>query len=328
LRNRFIETLCELASQNDRIWLVTGDLGYSVLECFANQFPDRYVNAGVAEQNMIGVAAGLAFCGKIVFTYSIANFGFMRCLEQIRNDVCYHKLEVKVVAVGGGLAYGPLGYTHHAVEDLAVMRSLPNMAVITPADPIQAALATRAVVAWPGPCYLRLGKSGEPRVHQDQPAFQIGRPLKLRPGRDVMILASGSVVFNVLQAAEKLADEGIAAGVYSVHTIKPLEAEFVAELVRRSRLVVTVEEHTCVGGLGSAVAEVLSEMSSSPPCLKRIALPDRFCPSVGSQEFLRSETLSVPSLVACIRQAYAELREAYVVANRQAHAASARDTHG
>ncbi len=327
MRNQFIETLCELGGQDDRIWLLTGDLGYSVLERFANRFPERYVNVGVAEQNMIGVAAGLALSGKIVFTYSIANFAFMRCLEQIRNDVCYHNLNVKIVAVGGGLAYASLGYTHHAVEDLAVMRSLPNMAVIAPADPVEAALAIRAVVDWPGPCYLRLGKAGEPRIHQDPPAFRIGQPLELRPGRDVVILASGPVVSNVLLAAEELADGGIAAGVYSVPTIKPLGAERMSGLLRDTRLLVTVEEHTCVGGLGSAVAEVLSELARPLPCLKRIALPDGFCREVGSQEFLRSRFLSVDSLVAQIRQAFAEVGEAYPVVSLGAHAASARNPH-
>ncbi len=165
MRTAFIETLCELAEQDERIWLLTGDLGFSVLECFAQRFPKRYVNMGVAEQNMTGVAAGLALEGKIVFTYSIDNFPVMRCLEQIRNDVCYHNLNVKVVAVGGGLAYGTAGFMYYAFEDLVVMGAGPNMTVLTPGDPVEVRLATRAVVNWQGPSYPRLGKGGEPVVH-------------------------------------------------------------------------------------------------------------------------------------------------------------------
>jgi len=190
MRTAFIETLCELAEQDERIWLLTGDLGYSVLEQFAERFPDRFVNVGVAEQNMTGVAAGLALCGKIVFTYSIANFPTLRCLEQIRNDVCHHNLNVKIVAVGGGLAYGAQGYTHHAIEDLAVMLALPNMTVIAPGDSVEVRLATRAIVDWPGPCYLRLGRAGERIVHQTEPEFQIGKAIVLQQGSDVTLIST------------------------------------------------------------------------------------------------------------------------------------------
>src|SRR5437763_8263703 len=158
-----------MAEEDERIWLLSGDLRYSVLERFAQKYPERFINVCVAEQNMMGVAAGLAMSGKTVFTYSIANFPVMRCLEQIRNDVCYHNLNVKIVAVGGGLAYGPAGYTHHALEDLAVMRAMPGMTVLAPGDPVEARLATTALADRQGPCYLRLGKAGEPLVHRQQP---------------------------------------------------------------------------------------------------------------------------------------------------------------
>src|SRR5437763_8640674 len=158
-----------MAEEDERIWLLSGDLGYSVLESFVQKFPGRFVNVGVAEQNMIGVAAGLAMSGHVVFTYSIANFPVMRCLEQIRNDVCYHNLNVKIVAVGGGLAYGPAGYTHHALEYLAVMRAMTGMTVLAPGDPVETRLATKALADRQGPCYLRLGKAGEPLVHRQQP---------------------------------------------------------------------------------------------------------------------------------------------------------------
>ena len=257
MRTAFIETLCQLAEQDERIWLLTGDLGYSVLERFAQRFSKRYVNVGVAEQNMTGVAAGLALEGKIVFTYSIANFPVMRCLEQIRNDVCYHNLNVKVVAVGGGVAYGPAGYTHHAVEDLAVMRAMPNMAVFAPGDAVEVRLATSAIVQWRGPCYLRLGKGGEPIAHQAQPAFTVGKAIVMRDGNDVTLISTGSILSEVMLAAEHLAPQ-IQARVLSMPTVKPLDEASILEIAKQTKLLVTIEEHSAIGGLGSAVAQVLS----------------------------------------------------------------------
>src|SRR5262249_3580196 len=168
MRTAFIEALFELAKQDQRIVLITGDLGFSVIEPFMQTLPKQFVNAGVAEQNMTGVAAGMALSGKIVFTYSIGNFPTLRCLEHVRNDVCYHNANVKVVCVGGGFAYGSMGVTHHATEDLAVMRAMPGMVVVAPGDPVETRAATRAITAHPGPCYLRLGKAGEPNVHQEE----------------------------------------------------------------------------------------------------------------------------------------------------------------
>ncbi|HVY62009.1 MAG TPA: transketolase, partial [Planctomycetota bacterium] len=180
MRNAFIAALLAEAERDPRVWLLNGDLGYSVLEPFARRFPERYLNVGVAEQNMTGIAAGLALSGKVVFTYSIANFPTMRCLEQIRNDCCYHRADVKVVAVGGGLAYSAQGYTHHGVEDLAIMRALPNMTVIAPADPTEARWAAGAVVATPGPCYVRLARGGEPVVNPAGAALEVGKAAVLR----------------------------------------------------------------------------------------------------------------------------------------------------
>src|SRR5437667_1620165 len=177
MRSAFFDTLVRLAEDDERITLVVGDLGFGVIEPFARRFPDRFLNAGVAEQNLTGIAAGMALSGKIVFTYSIANFPTLRCLEQIRNDVCYHEANVKIVAVGGGFAYGALGMTHHATEDLAIMRTLPGMVVVAPGDPVEAELATRAVVRDSRPCYLSLGRAGEPTVHPRGVSFQLGRAI-------------------------------------------------------------------------------------------------------------------------------------------------------
>jgi transketolase len=299
MRTTFIATLSELAEEDDRIWLVTGDLGYSVLEPFAARFPGRYVNVGVAEQNMTGVAAGLARCGKVPFTYSIANFPTLRCLEQIRNDVCYHEGNVKVVAVGGGYAYGAQGYTHHGVEDLGIMRMLPGMTVVAPGDPIETRLATRAIAATAGPCYLRLGKAKEPVVHDREPEFRLGEAIVVRPGRDATLISTGGMLEESVAAAARLAAGGIDARVLSMHTIKPLDAGAVLRAARETGAVVTVEEHSVTGGLGSAVAEVLAE-AGSPGRFRRFGMPDRLSHEVGKQESLRRRAGDLGAAVAAL----------------------------
>lgn len=296
MRTAFIEELCKLAEEEERIWLLCGDLGYSVLERFRDRFPNRYVNVGVAEQNMTGMAAGLALCGKIVFTYSIANFPVMRCLEQIRNDICYHHANVKIVAVGGGLAYGAQGYTHHGVEDLAVMRVLPEMTVIAPGDPVETRLATRAIVSYNGPCYLRLGKAGEPIVHQTDPKFEIGKAILMRDGSSVTLISTGGMLATVMQAAQRLAENGIAARVLSMHTLAPLDREAILAAAAETGGIVTVEEHG-IGGLASAVAEVLAVAGYAVP-FRALHLPRKPTSHAGTQESLRSvHGLSVEGIV-------------------------------
>src|SRR5207249_2078227 len=192
--------LVRLAEDDERITLVVGDLGFGVIEPFARRFPDRFLNAGVAEQNLTGIAAGMALSGKHVFTYSIANFPTLRCLEQIRNDICYHKAAVTIVAVGGGYSYGSLGYSHHGIEDLAIMSSLPHMRVISPGDPIETALAMEQITGDPGPTYLRLGKAGEPIVHSSPPSLRLGRAITVRDGEDLTIVATGAMLNPVIAA--------------------------------------------------------------------------------------------------------------------------------
>lgn len=254
MRTAFIEELIRLAEQDERIWLVCGDLGYSVLEAFADRFPERYLNAGVAEQNMTGVAAGLALMGKTVFTYSIANFPVMRCLEQIRNDVCYHNLNVKIVAVGGGLAYGSHGYTHHGVEDIAVMSALPNLTVVAPGDPVEARAITRIIASHPGPAYLRLGKAGEPVLHSADVAVEYGKAIAVREGHDLTLISSGCMLANTLAAHQKLTDAGYSVRVVSMPFVVPLDEDAIHAAVTETGAVLTVEEHG-VGGLGAAVGE-------------------------------------------------------------------------
>jgi len=299
MRNTFVQTLTEIAAEDPRVWLLCGDLGYSVLEDFGRRFPDRFVNVGVAEQNMTGVAAGLALAGKVVFTYSIANFPLVRCLEQIRNDVCYHNLPVKVVAVGGGLSYGSAGYSHHGVEDLALARVLPHMTVVAPGDPVETRLATRALAADPGPGYLRLGKAGEPVVHASEPAFRLGGALRLRQGSDATLLVTGGMLQSVLRAADRLEERGIRAGVLSLPTVQPIDGDAVEAAARDTPLLVTVEEHG-PGGLGSAVAEVLAHRG----CVTRLRmmhLPRGAAPAAGTQESLRAAAgLDVDDIVRTV----------------------------
>lgn len=287
MRTAFFRTLLELAERDQRINLVVGDLGFSVVEEFAEKFPSRFVNAGVAEQNMVGLAAGMALCGKIVFVYSIANFPTFRCLEQIRNDICYHTADVKIVAVGGGFAYGSLGFSHHATEDLAIMRVLPNMTVVAPGDPVEVEGATRAIASRSGPCYLRLGRAGEPRVNDPQVKFELGKAITVRSGEDLTLISTGGMLHTNLRLAQRLADRGVDARVLSMHTLKPLDADAVRAAARQTGAIITLEEHSEIGGLGSAVAEVLADGQSTPCVLKRVAVPSVFSSVAGSQEYQR-----------------------------------------
>ncbi len=288
MRNAFFRTLVELAAEEERITLVVGDLGYGAVEPFADRFPARFLNVGVSEQNMTGIAAGLALSGRIVFTYSIANFPTLRCLEQVRNDVCYHQADVKVVAVGGGFAYGALGMTHHATEDLAIMRTLPNMLVVAPGDPTEVELATRAIARRPGPCYLRLGRTGETRIHATPPPFELGKALRIREGRDLTLISTGGMLATAVEVADRLAGDGVNVRLLSMHTVKPLDAEAVLAAARQTTAIVTLEEHSVLGGLGGAVAEVLAEASSPKVPFRRFGLPSAFAREAGTQEYLRT----------------------------------------
>lgn len=300
MRTAFIRSLTELAAGDPRVTFLTGDLGFSVVEDFEKRFPNQYVNVGVAEQNMTGVAAGLAMTGRIVFTYSIGNFPTLRCLEQVRNDICYHDLNVKIVALGGGFAYGSLGASHHATEDLAIMRALPNMTVIAPGDPIEARLATQAVVQRSGPCYLRLARAGEPVVHGEPLDFAIGRAITVRNGGDCTLVSTGAMLPAVLTAAGELArTHRIEARVLSMHTVKPLDVDAI-HAACDTGAIITIEEHSVVGGLGAATAEVLAELDDRPR-FRRIGLPPVFASTVGSQAFLLERAgLSAPALVRAI----------------------------
>lgn len=287
MRDAFIARLEALAASDRRIMLVTGDLGFGVLDRFARNFPTQFVNAGVAEQNMTGLATGLALEGRIVFTYSIGNFPTLRCLEQIRNDACYHGASVKVVAVGGGFSYGALGTSHHATEDIAILRSLPDLGVVCPGDDWEAAEATSAIAAAPGTYYLRLDRSSAGAGRDLGGGFVLGRSRRLREGSDVTLVATGGILGVVLGAAERLAALGVACRVLSMHTVKPIDGEALTAAARDTGGVITVEEHGVDGGLGGAVAEHCLESGERPGRFARIGLRAGFSSIVGSQEYLR-----------------------------------------
>jgi transketolase len=305
MRTSFIKTLCEIAAHNPRVTLIVGDLGFGVVTDFAERFPNQFVNAGVSEQNMTGLAAGMAMAGRIVFTYSIANFPTLRCLEQIRNDICYHAANVKIVAVGGGYAYGSLGMTHHATEDLAILRSLPGMKVVAPGDPVETRLAVRALVQDPSPCYLRLGRTGEPEVHGGDIDFEIGRAITVLEGLDATLISTGGMLESCVKVARLLAMEGLQVQVISMHTVKPLDERAVIQAGLKTAAVLTVEEHSEVGGLGSAVADVLLR-AGYRGAFRKLALPDRFSSVAGDCDYLRAlGGLDVESLAGAVRNAVA-----------------------
>ena len=247
---------------------------------------------------MTGVAAGMAMSGLRPFTYTITTFNTQRCFEQIRLDVCYHNVPVTIVGVGGGLSYASLGPTHHACEDIALLRSMPGMTVICPADPVETRLAVRATRLLDGPAYIRLGKKGEPVLHSTQPHFEIGKAIEMRDGNDVCILAIGPILLNALAAAELLSAKGISSRVASFHTIKPLDNEFLSEAFERHDLVVTLEEHNLIGGAGAAVAEWRADLCTTPTKLLRLAIPDAFIHSAGSQKYARAQIGLDPESVA------------------------------
>lgn len=287
MRDAFAQELVEAAARNERVVLLSGDIGNRLFDAYKQRFPRRFFNCGVAEANMMSVAAGLAMSGMRPVVYTIAAFATARCLEQIRVDVCYHRQSVVIAGVGGGLGYASLGGTHHACEDIGLLRLLPGMSVICPGDPLEARAALRAALRHDGPVYLRLGKKGEPAVHRSLPDLVLGRSLTVRGGEDAAILAVGTMLPVACEAAIRLEERGVSARVESFHTVKPLDEETLAELFDAFDLVATVEEHSAAGGAGGAVAEWLAERGGGRARLLRIGCADRFLCQAGSQQHAR-----------------------------------------
>jgi len=287
MRSSYVKTLYNLAKEDDRIYSVLADIGVFIFDKFAEDFKGRLINCGIAEQNMIGVCAGLALSGKIPFAYSIAPFATLRCLEQIRIDVCYQNLNVKIVGVGGGLSYGILGATHHLIEDIAILRALPNMTVIAPAGPREVEKATIAAVKHNGPVYLRLAHDNDPVVYTEDYDFEIGKAIKLKEGKDMTLISTGSMTYYALEVAKRLEKDGLSIGVLNMHTIKPIDEAAIIKEAQNTGVIFTVEEHSIIGGLGGAVSEVLMEKCDNKVKFKRLGIGDYFCNCTGDRDYLR-----------------------------------------
>ncbi len=301
MRSLFNDTLVDIAKKDDRIFMILADIGYGEIEPFRDAFPDRWYNCGVAEQNMTGVACGVAMEGNIAITYSIANFPTLRCLEQIRNDVCYHNANVKIVIIGGGLAYGPLGVSHQATEDIAIMRALPNMVVFCPCDFAEAEAGVHAMIEYDGPLYYRCGYKQEPDIHNEAIDFQLGKAIQVRDGEDLTFLFTGTIGNQVVPAADELAQRGVGARVISVHTVKPIDEQAILDAARETGGLVIVEEHQMLGGLGGAVSEVLARHCVAAKRFLHLALPDLYISKVGTHEWLLDQYgLSTPRIVDAV----------------------------
>lgn len=289
MRNAAINAVKELAKDDRNVILISGDLGFGVLDRFRNEMPEQYFNAGICEQNMSSMAAGMALEGKRVYTYSIGNFPTLRCIEQIRNDICYHNANVTIMAVGGGFAYGSLGMSHHATEDIAIMRSLPNMKVFVPADAREAKMIVHKAAELESPCYIRLNKGGEPDIHKSDAEledYKIGQAIQLRKGNDICLMSVGAITIEAIKAAQVLEHQGVGVSVYSFPSVKPIDAEVIKDSMEKHKYIFAIEEHNVIGGFGSAIAEIMAE-SGGRSKLVRIGLPDVYSSMVGSQAYLR-----------------------------------------
>ncbi|MGJ0510286.1 MAG: transketolase family protein [Methylocystis sp.] len=288
MRDAVIETLADLAAQDLRVMLITGDLGYGVIGKYAERFPNQFVNAGVAEQNMTAIACGMALSGWRVYTYSIANFPTLRCLEQVRNDICYHDCDVTILAVGGGFSYGQLGMSHFATEDLAILRALPNMRVVAPTETWEAQDLVRDLAKTKGPAYLRIDKDAGGMARRAGERAVLGKARRVREGADATIIATGAILREALAASDRLAARGVQCRVEAMHTIKPLDAAAIVAAAAETGGVVTLEEHSRIGGLTGAVAETLLSAGARPGFFRGVALDDVFPTVVGDQAWLRA----------------------------------------
>jgi transketolase len=287
MRNAFAQQITALAQQDQRVALLSGDIGNRLFDDYKARCGGRFLNCGVAEANMIGMAAGMASCGLRPVTYTIAPFTTTRCLEQIRVDLCYQRLPVVVVGVGAGLSYASLGATHHSCEDIALLRSLPNMTVVCPGDAWEVRAALRAAIDHDGPVYLRLGKKGEPLVHERAPEFKLGKGIVVREGHEACLVSTGNMLPVAVEAADRLRADGVSTRVISMHTVKPLDERLVADAFTRFRVVATLEEHSLIGGLSGAVSEWLADRGPQRARLLRFGTSDDFLHEAGEQDYAR-----------------------------------------
>ncbi len=287
MRNAFADEITKVAAEDPRVCLLSGDIGNRLFNTFKEKFPDRFFNCGVAEADMMGVAAGLALSGMRPVVYTITPFTTFRCFEQIKIDVCYHEAPVVIVGVGSGLGYASLGPTHHSLEDVGALRLFPGLTILCPGDPLEVRAAVRALLRHNGPAFLRLGKKGEPAVHSAVPDVRIGRALVMKKGSDVGILSTGAILPNAMEAGAALEKAGVSAEVVSFLTVKPLDEQYLADAFARFRLVVTLEEHSLLGGLGGSVAEWLADYGPQKAGLLRFGTRDEFLHESGGVKFAR-----------------------------------------
>lgn len=302
MRQTCLDMVYNLAKKDDRVVFIGSDLGPGVLDQFREEMPDRFFMEGVSEANIIGMAAGMAMEGYIPYVNTIATFLTRRCLEQISMDLCLHNLPVRLIANGGGLVYAPLGPTHIAIDDIALMRSQPNMAVVSPTDLEEMKRFMPTTLDWPSPIYIRLGKGGDPVVPGQPETFEIGKAALVKPAGDVLIAASGVMVNRALEAADILDGKSVNCGVANFHTIKPLDEPFLLNLAKQVQTIVTVDEHLVSGGLGTAILECLNDQYDGPlPNVTRLGIKDQFTIEYGSQEsMLSSFGLQPPQLAEAI----------------------------
>jgi len=285
MRNAFADEMTALAQGDDRIHLLSGDIGNRLFNKFQEKCPGRFINCGVAEANLISVGAGLCLSGSRAVAYTITTFVTARCFEQIKLDVCYNQAPLVIVGVGAGLSYASLGPTHHSFEDVAILRALPGLTILAPCDALELRAALRAAFAHNGPVYIRIGKKGEPVIHSEIPELTIGCGRVMREGANACILATGTILYQALKAAELLAASGIETEVVHMPTIKPLDEALLREVFNRHRLVLTLEESSVIGGFGSAVTDWAAEQAESKTRILRAGIPDQFLHEAGEQEY-------------------------------------------
>ena len=304
MRKMVLDMVYELAKQDKRVYFIGSDLGHGTLEKFKQEMPGRFLMEGINEQHIIGMAAGLASEGKVVYLNTIATFLTRRCFEQIVLDLCLHNMKVRLIASGGGYVYAPLGPTHQATDDLGILRPIPNMVIVAPADAEEMKRLMLQSLEWPGPIYIRLAKGGDPIVTTD--SFQIGKAVKYREGKDALIVTTGITLKMALDAAEQLALEGLSASVLHCHTLKPWDAEAVRFWAEKVPVIIAIEEHNIIGGLGSAVAETLAEANfAQAKKFRRIGVPDCFAVGYGSQAALMEKYgVSAGRIVQAVKELY------------------------
>ena len=309
MRKTCLDMVYELAKRDPRIFFIGSDLSAGTLSQFQQEMPDRFLMEGVSEANVVGIAAGLALEGKIPYVHTIATFLTRRCFEQIVLDLALHRVNVRLLGAGGGLVYAPLGPTHDAIDDLAILRAVPNMTIIAPADAEEMRQAMPLTVDHPGPVYVRLAKGSDPIVTAGSPPFAVGRARPMRHGRDALVVTTGITLQLALEAAQRLSTGGVEIAILHVPTFKPLDRAAIVEAIATVPIVVSVEEHTVIGGLGSAVAEIIAEEGFAPPRrFMRIGLPDVFPDRYGSQASLMARYgITADSVVEAVRNALSPL---------------------